>query len=105
MNEETVEVVEEIKTVDSEEIAEKIIEKLNEQEPAVDSEQIANQVLEKLESMEVETTAIDSFIVENGDAILSALGYIEWWGFIGFPLVCIVTIFWLVFKEFMYTGI
>lgn len=114
---EIVEVIEDAETVesveslpDSEEISNKVVEEMDtliteklETMPTIDSEEISNQVVQALENMEVETSAIDSFIVENSDSILLSIDLINWWGFIGFPLVCIVTIFWLVFREFMYT--
>ena len=111
---EVVEVIEDTETVenvtDPEEISNKVVEEMDklmteklEEMPTVDNEEISNQVVQALENMEVETSAIDSFIVENSDSILLSIDLINWWGFIGFPLVCIVTIFWLVFREFMYT--
>lgn len=111
-----VEVIEDTETVenvaDPEEISNKVVEEIDklmteklEEMPTVDNEEISNQVVQALENMEVETSAIDSFIVENSDSILLSIDLINFWGFIGFPLVCIVALLWVVFREFMYTRI
>lgn len=76
-----------------------------EEVPVVDTDEIANKVLESIQSVETEISVLDQFILDNGNEILNAVGLMEWWGFIGFPLVCIITFFYLIFKEFMYTRI
>lgn len=67
-------------------------------------DQAEQQAQQQAEMPEV-ITGIDQFLIDNGTLIVEVLGLVKWWLFIGVPLICIVSLFWITYKQFLYTKI
>ena len=83
--------------------------------PAVDHTQDLQEIKDALEGMQEQAqlqsetpevvTGIDQFLIDNGELIVEVLALTKWWLVIGVPLICIVVLFWVTYKQFLYTKI
>ena len=84
-------------------------------EDVVDHTQDLQEIKDALEVMQEQAqiqadvpevaAGVDQFFIDNGALIVEVLALTKWWLFIGVPLICVISVFWIVYKQFLYTKI
>lgn len=83
------------------------LELLKQQEELITTQQVEQSDLANLNHEQVmeQLTILNDLLLKYDGKIDLVMNLFYWYGVIGLPLVIIVTLFWVVYKEFMYTNL